>query len=513
MPAISHPVWSILLNFRSHPRVKHTMAQNARRARRVEPAIEHLLRRAGFGASQEEIDQYVSLGYQKTISRLVNFESVPDDVDSFIGTPGYAGIAVNGAFAPARNIAHARARWIFRMVHTRRPLQEKMTLFWHNHFATAVSKVTGTFGSPEGVRYMTAKPSEDPHQVKGQIEVFREFALGNFRDLLVAMAQDVAMLVWLDGRLNVRNRPQENFARELMELFTMGVGTFTEQDVYAAARVFTGWNLSRPSNAYYRFFYNANQHDTSPKEFSFPIYATGGTTIPARTAGEGMQDGLDLINAVAAHPATGPRLALKLYRFFVSETDTPDPQLIDNLARIYYRSGFEMRPVVASLLLSRAFSDPRSHYTRYSWPVEFVARAIKEAGWAGFAISDANVMTPLLNMGQQLFEPPDVNGWDLGTGWFSSGSMLARMNFAASLAANQRFNLRDLARGQASTPEDLVALMSGRLTASPFTPEGHNALVDYARAGGPWTGSDGQLATKASGLAHLIIGSGEYQLV
>src|SRR5687767_9371643 len=156
------------------------------------------------------------------------------------------------------------------------------------------------------------------------------------------MAKDVAMLVWLDGRLNIRARPQENFARELMELFTMGVGTFTEPDVYAAARVFTGWNLSRPNNAYYQFSYVANQHDTTAKEFSFPIFSTGSKTIPARSASEGMQDGLDLINAVAAHPATGPRLARKLYRFFVSEIDTPDEQLIATLSRIYYKSNFEI---------------------------------------------------------------------------------------------------------------------------------------------------------------------------
>ena len=484
-----------------------------RRTRRVEPTLEHLLRRAGFGASQEEIDQYIAMGYQRTVARLVNYESVPDDVDSFIGRPGYVGITVNGAFVPAQNIAHARQRWVFRMVHSQRPLQEKMALFWHNHFATAVSKVTGTLGSPEGIRYMSAKPSEDPNQVKGQLEVFRDLALGNFRDLLVAMAKDVAMLVWLDGRVNFRNQPQENFARELMELFTMGVDTFTEQDVYAAARVFTGWNLSRPSNAYYAFFYNAAQHDPTAKEFSFPIYANGSKTIAARTAAEGIQDGMDFINAVAAHPATGPRLARKLYRFFISETDTPDPQLIEQLSRLYYRGNFEMRPVVATLLLSPQFIDARNRYTRYSWPVEFVARAIKEVGAAGFSISDANVLTPLLNMGQQLFEPPDVNGWELGPGWFSSGAMLGRMNFAASLAANQKFNLRDMVRGRVSSPEELVAMMSDRLTPAPFASDGYNALIDYTRAGGAWTGSDAQLATKASGLAHLIVGSGEYQFV
>ena len=134
------------------------------------------------------------------------------------------------------------------MVHSQRPLQEKMALFWHNHFATAYSKVAGAFGAAEATRLFAAKPTEDSNAVVGQLELFRKYAVGNFRDLLVEVAKDPAMLVWLDGRLNVRGRPQENFARELMELFTMGVGTFQETDVYAGARVFTGWNLARPNN-------------------------------------------------------------------------------------------------------------------------------------------------------------------------------------------------------------------------------------------------------------------------
>jgi uncharacterized protein (DUF1800 family) len=310
--------------------------------------------------------------------------------------------------------------------------------------------------------------------------------------------------------LNIRTRPQENFARELMELFTMGVGTFPESDVYAAARVFTGWNLTRPGSEYYTFNYNPAQHDTTAKEFSFAIYADGSRVIPARSADTGMQDGLDLINAVAAHRATGPRLAMKLYRFFVSEIDQPDQRIINDLSRIYYRSNFEIKPMVRHLLLSSAFRSPSARYARYSWPAEFVARAIKEVGWAGFSVNDA--ITPLINMGQQLYEPPDVNGWDLGAGWFSSGAMVARMNFAATLATNQRFNLREIGRGRAGTPDDLVDLMTDRLTAAPFSTEARRALAEYASAGLNWTGSDAQLLTKTAGLTHLIVGSGNYQL-
>jgi uncharacterized protein (DUF1800 family) len=333
--------------------------------------------------------------------------------------------------------------------------------------------------------------------------------------LLVAVAKDPAMLVWLDGRTNVRARPQENFARELMELFTMGVGEYEETDVYAGARVFTGWNLAfnnrNTDRARYDFSYIASQHETTAKEFTFPIYRDGGRVIPARSAADGMQDGLDLIEAVARHPATGPRLARKLYAYFVNEVDTPDENLINGLSRLYYATGYEIRPMVQALLVSPQFRDPANYYKRYAWPAEFVVRMIKEVGWVGFSVNSA--LTPLVNMGQQLFEPPDVNGWELGRGWFSSGGMLARMNFAAVLATNQRFNLRDQSRGQVNSPESLLSYMLDRMTPPEFAPDAYNALLDYTRAGGTWTGSDTQLAAKSSGLAHLIAGSGDYQLL
>ena len=485
--------------------------------RQREPELEHLLRRAGFGATEEEVNDYARqglLGFTSAAARLLNFAAQPDDVDDFIGRPGYVGITARGGFAPTANIADARQRWLFRLVHSRRPLQEKMALFWHNHFATAYQKIAGEAGATEATRMLAAKPSEDPAAVKGQLELFREHALGNFRDLLVAVAQDPAMLFWLDGRTNTRARPQENFARELMELFTMGVGTFTESDVYAGARVFTGWNLARPGAGAaqrYQFNYNAAQHDTAAKEFSFPIYPGGSRTIPARAPSSGMQDGMDLIAAVAFHPLTGPRLARKLYAYFVNEVDPPDTALINQISSVYYSTGGEIEPMIRRLLLSSQFRDPANYFKRYSWPVEFVVRSLKEVGWAGFSVNDA--LTPLLNMGQQLFEPPDVNGWELGQGWFTSGAMLARMNFAAQLATNQKFNLRDAFRGHAASPEDVVTHALERLTPPEYDSAAYGALVEYAGAGGAWTGSDAQIATKASGVVHLIVGSGEYQFV
>jgi uncharacterized protein (DUF1800 family) len=482
----------------------------------LDPTIEHLLRRAGFGARQDELDVYRAASFNGAVTRLIEYDRIPDDVDRRIGAAGYVGITTRGPFAPNTVLADARQRWLFRLVHTDRPLQEKMALFWHNHFATGYTKIAGIVGAAEATRYMAAKPTEDPAQVRGQIELFRENALGNFRDLLVAVAKDTAMLFWLDGYTNTRARPQENFGREIMELFTMGVGHYTEPDVYAAARVFTGWNLTRPGIAAdnslrYQFVYNANQHDTGEKTFSFPIYRDGSKTIRARTAADGMQDGLDLIDALAANPETPRYLGKKLYRFFVSESGDVPKSFLDTVSSAYFRSGYNMKTVMRDVLTSREFFDTRNIFTRFGWPVEFVVRALKDIGWSGFSVNDA--LTPLANMGQNLFDPPDVAGWDLGRSWFSTGSMLARMNFASSLAANQRFNLAASAGGNAGTPEALLTFVLDALKTPVLDAEVSAALLDYLRANGPWSGSTAQLQAKVPGLVHLVAGMPEYQFV
>jgi uncharacterized protein (DUF1800 family) len=480
-----------------------------------DPQIEHLLRRAGFGATPKELDYYQNLGLGAAIDELVDFTRIADDVDSKIGTPGYVGTTSTGEFAPSTVINDARQRWLFRMTHSKRPLQEKMALFWHNHFATAYSKVSGNTNTLDGARMMNAKASEHPAGIRGQLQLFRDYATGNFRDLLVEVAKDPAMLVWLDGSTNNKLKPQENFAREIMELFTMGVGFYTEPDVYAGARVFTGWNLQRAGGAdtsgYYRFVYNAGAHETTAKEFSFPIYPNGSRTIPARSAADGMQDGLDLIDALARNPETGRRLARKLYAFFVSEINEPDEQLIDQVAQVYQQSGFSMAAVVRTLLLSRAFNSPSNHFSRYSWPVEYVVRAMKEVGYAGFSVNSA--IGPLINMGQQLFEPPDVAGWDLGQTWFSTGAMLARMNFAATLTQNQKNNIAVAVRGKGPTPEALLSFYLDQLTPLDYDRPAYDDLLGYLRESVTWSGSDAQLAVKAPGLLHLIVGSSEYQFV
>src|SRR4029079_15946052 len=333
------------------------------------------------------------------------------------------------------DIEDARQRWIFRMIHSRRPLQEKMTLFWHNHFATAYSKLNADSGNIQGAKLLAHKPGT-LRGPQGQIELFRQYALGNFRNLLIEVAKDPAMVIWLDGKTNTKAKPQENFGREIMELFTVGVGHYTEPDVYAAARVFTGWNLRGSDNyrqdeygdlnAYQEFVYNADQHETSEKTFSFPIYSNGSHTIPARSESAGYLDGIDLINALATHPETGRRFARKFWSFFISDVHPPDPAFIEGVAGVYRQSGTEMRPVVSYILNSSWFNDPAYRFVRYSSPVEYVIRSIREVGWQNFSIDKAR--SPLAAMGQQLYEPPNVAGWPPGAARLSAGELRRRAN-------------------------------------------------------------------------------------
>jgi uncharacterized protein (DUF1800 family) len=390
-----------------------------------------------------------------------------------------------------------------------------MALFWHNHFATAYRKLQGIYGSTDATRMMAAKPSEDTGGMRGQYELFRKHALGNFDDLLVEVAMDPAMLVWLDGRLNVKGRPQENFARELLEVFTVGVGSFTEEDVYAAARVFTGWNLRRvgartdPTRRY-EFVYNADQHDTAAKTFSFPVYPDGGRTIAARSAEQGMRDGLDLITGLAAHPGTGLRLAARLWTFFVSDIEAPPAGFLSRVAAAYARQ-HDIREVMAEVLLSDEFTNGKTFFLRYATPIEFVVRAIREVGWSNFSVGDA--LGGLAGMGQTLFDPPHVGGWTPGRAWFSTGGTLARMNFAARLTERQRITIRNAARAARSSPEALLAWTLEQLTAAPFDGPPRGELLDYVRGTDAWTGSDAQLLARAAGLFHLVLGSSEYQVV
>src|SRR5258705_3228648 len=479
--------------------------------------LNRLVRRAGFGGSAAALQPVAGMSDTGAVDYFVDFDKLPDDADSKIGLPDAVAVTTRGQFSPNTAIEDARQRWLFRMVHTKRPLQEKMALFWHNHFGVGYTKVAGVVGGVLGTKMMATKANELPGP-QGHYELLREMALGRFRDLLIEVAKDPAMLVFLDGRTNTKAKPQENFGREVMELFTWGLGHYQESDVYAAARVFSGWNLrnvpgtiANDPAAYQEFIYSSGQHDLTAKAFTFAING-GSNTIPARGAAAGIQDGIDLLTSLANHPETARRLARKLWNFFVSDLDAPDPAFVEEVTNIYIQGDTAMRPVLRYILNSRWFTNPGNFNARYAWPVEFVVRTMKEVGWAGFSVDSARV--PLTNMGQTLFEPPNVAGWQLGRAWFGTGAMLARMNFAATVASNQKFNLaRSFSATDRAQPGRVLNTMLQRLTATPFSASETTELLNYLNAGGPWTGSDAQMNAKAPGLARLVAGSGEYQLV
>jgi len=297
-------------------------------------------------------------------------------------------------------------------------------------------------------------------------------------------------------------------------LFSMGIGNYTEADVYAAARVFTGFNWvlagdrTAVTGSWYEYQYRPNDHDTTAKTFTFAIYPDGGKVIPARSSAQGEQDALDLVLALVRRPATAQRLATRLYKFFVNETSDPDPAVISAMSNAYLSGNYNIKTMLRTLFNSNAFRDASNYYQRYSWPAEYVVRSLKETGWTGFSVNSA--LTPMSNMGQQLYEPPDVNGWDTGSGWISTSSMLSRMNFAATLAGNQRFNLARDAQPYRSSPEALRDYALARFRTMAFSTAQLTAMTDYLRST-TWTGSDSQLQSRMPGLTRLIVGSGEYQ--
>jgi uncharacterized protein (DUF1800 family) len=264
-------------------------------------------------------------------------------------------------------------------------------------------------------------------------------------------------------------------------------------------------------NAYQEFSWRPDQHETGAKTFSFPIYSDGSRTIPARAESDGMQDGIDLINALSMHPETARRFARKFWNFLVSEISPPDPAFVDAVADVYLQNRTEIRPVIRFILSSPWFTDPNVYNARYSWPVEYVVRSIKEVGWQNLSLD--KVRSPMANMGQLLYEPPNVAGWHLGVNWFSTGTMLARTNFAATIAASQKDFLAVSLQSEARSPDGLLNAMLTRMTPAPFDQIPQQALMNYLLADGPWTGSEAELRTRASGLARLLVGCAEYQLI
>lgn len=282
-----------------------------------------------------------------------------------------------------------RAWWLLRMVYTDRPLRARMAVFWHNHFATSNAKVRSTA------------------LMLGQLRTFERMGLGPFEELVLAMARDPAMIVWLDSEQNVKGRPNENFARELFELFTLGVGNYTEADIKGAALAFTGWRQRGGV-----FQESPSAHDRGIK------------TILGH---EGAFDGEDAVHLAVTHPACAQFIAGKLLREFVCPE--PPEDLIEAVAATLVRTGRDIGATLSVLLASEAMFDPRWRRTRIKSPVEFAVGICRSLGLRVPARTMAEAVS---QMGQRLFEPPTVKGWDGHRAWINSATMLVRLNAAVA---------------------------------------------------------------------------------
>jgi hypothetical protein len=444
--------------------------------------ISHLLRRAGFGATREEFERYRSIGLQATVDELINYEAVDDSaIEALVKDPA---VSRQGA-GPV---------WLVRMAKTRRPLQEKMTLFWHGLLTTEASAVP------------------DLNALQEQNQMFREHATGDFRDLLIGITHDRAMWVYLDIDGSVKDSPNENYARELMELFTMGPGNYSEEDVREAARAFTGWTVHRPNPA--------NLNILGERLYHPEAYDGGEKTFLGRRGPFGPDDIIDII---VEQPATGRYLVRRLFEFFVYPE--PDDETLAPFVATYEAAGRHVGPVLDAIFRSDVFYSRRAYRALAKSPVEYAVGAVKALG----AQTDAARIfaarsQALRNMGQVLYDPPNVAGWPAGAVWFSSSAMLARLNFVNQVTGGAPLPAQGFGGGPPGAPTPAPTPTATPLPAlgtasyalgyylphtldSNISPETRQVLLDYA-------GGERALlnADSLRGLVYLILASPQFQL-
>ncbi len=368
-------------------------------------AAAHLLRRAGFGGTPDEIARFAAMRAPDAAAALIDVPSaaavsppseLDDDSRSYALSDGMDRAMIQRARRRAAQAAIAALQvwWLNRML-AASPLQEKMTLYFHGHFTSR--------GTP---RF--------PWITYNQNALFRKYALGNLRDLTKGVSKDAAMLIYLSGNQNVAAHPNENYARELMELFTLGVDHYTENDVRESARAWTGWRV-------------VNRTDSV--SFDAALHDSGSKTFLGRT---GNLDGDDVVDIIFAQPQCARFFAASLLNWFVY--NNPEPQLVDSVAALLRRHDYELAPVVGTILSSNVFYSARAYRALVKSPVEFVVGTHKALGLNQV---DDTVLPALQQMGQRLFFPPNVAGWPGGQNWLTSGTMLARQNFLVRLLGSQ----------------------------------------------------------------------------
>ena len=459
----------------------------------------HLMRRAGFGATYEELEARTAKGYEATVEELLHPEEQPDMEDDLIQRH-YIYLSRHFGNAPT----DPQSYWMYRMVATKRPLQEKMTLFWHSILRTGDAKV------------------EHAQSVERQVEMFREQSLDNFRDLLLALSKDPAMIIFLDNRYSHKDAPNENYGRELLELFSMGVGSYTEDDVKVAGRAFTGWNIGHivPVLPYERhqleFAYNPEDHDDSEKVF---------------LGQRGRFNGEDIIDIIARQPATARFLARHLYSFFVADeppvpawpiTPPRDGAAINILADAYIQSNYDIRSVLRVLFNSDFFKDEKTWFARVKSPVEVVVGTMRLVGdYLTPKPGIADLVFQAGYMGQFIMNPPSVEGWHTGKEWINSGSLVNRINFVAdrvgdvSLPGIQSIIDRLSAESGPISPADLVDGCLELLGFVQVSQDTRNTLIAHAEGGGELRRDTEEersaFARRVGQMLQLIAASREYQ--
>jgi uncharacterized protein (DUF1800 family) len=364
----------------------------------------HLYRRSAFGASLATLRFAVEQGLEATVNDLTGGD----------GDNGLSAIEKNGAaYAkdPNGGSQLLQSWWLRTLLENGHPLREKMTLFWHNHFVSSIAKVqngTAIFKQNQALRY---------------------YALKKFGSLLLATSKDPAMLIYLDSNSNVKGKPNENYAREVMELFSLGVGNYTEKDIQEAARAFTGWHVethgdaNMPASVEYDFAFKKDLHDFGPKKV---------------LGLEGNLDGGDVIKVLLEQPCCAKYLVRKLYRFFISETAEPPDALIDPLAERYRKSVYDTGDIVKTMIRSRHFFSEHAYHQRIKSPVEFVFGVAQACTFKkSWPLPEKPLVGVLEAMGQTLLAPPNVKGWPGGKAWLNTSTMLARHNFAQLAATGQ----------------------------------------------------------------------------
>ena len=458
----------------------------------------HLMRRAGFGATREEIEARVAKGYEQTVEELLDPDNngVPEmDTDIFF------------RYYPSLEAPQAppngRSNMIYYMINTPRPLEEKMTLFWHHLFATGNSKV------------------DNPTELDRQIRMFRANSLGNYRELLVELSRDPAMIFWLDNNENHKDMPNENWGRELLELFSMGQGNYTEQDVFECSRAFTGWTIGPkiPRLPLGRFLwsyrYDPDDHDDGEKLF---------------LGQKGNFNGEDIIDIVVQQPATSRFIARHLYNFFVAdEVQVPawqdvaprDPVAINQIGAAFTNSGYDIRATLRTLFNSEFFKDEAVRWAKVKSPAEVVAGTMR-------LVKDFQFPRPGLQpigeepgyMGQELANPPSVEGWHTGAEWIDSGSLVRRINFVADRVGNLNMpGVRDIVsrvRAQGTiSPDQLVQSCLDMLGSIEIGAGTQEQLKTHARLGGEvqWgTEQESDTSTRrVAEMLQLIGATREYQ--